>query len=188
MSVSKNVRVSSSRLNVSLDGKAVVRNQKSATLKRAALTETYSVSTVVRYRVKDSKGTLGPTREKSLRQRLTVKPHYAITCATAAGFESVVVGDAPGTGDTLGGVAKKLGEPVTLGRITLKELRAIGVRKDDDELVLVADSLYERGYTPATVASTYDFEGCGGNDGYSVFFLTTKGTARAFEKAGLSNS
>ncbi len=159
VSVSKNVRVSSSLLNVSLDGKAVVRNQKSATLKRTALSVTYNVSTVVKYRVRDSKGKLGPTRQKSLRQTLTVKPVYTTKCATPAGFESVVLGDTPSKGDTIGTVAKKLGEPLDGESITLKQLRSDAVKENNQETVAAIDSLYERGYTPATVLSAYAFEG-----------------------------
>lgn len=188
VSVSKNVRVSSSLLNVSLDGKAVVRNQKSATLKRTALSVTYNVSTVVKYRVRDSKGKLGPTRQKSLRQTLTVKPVYTTKCATPAGFESVVVGDAPGTGDTIGGVAKKLGEPLGLFGGTLKQLRADAVQENDVETITFVDSLYERGYVPATEYSVYAFQGCEENQAFGVLFLTTKGTARAFEKFDLSDT
>jgi hypothetical protein len=188
VSVSKNVRVSSSLLNVSLDGKAVVRNQKSATLKRTALSVTYNVSTVVKYRVRDSKGKLGPTRQKSLRQTLTVKPVYTTKCATPAGFESVVLGDTPSKGDTIGTVAKKLGEPLDGESITLKQLRSDAVKENNQETVAAIDSLYERGYTPATVLSAYAFEGCDENQAFGVLFLTTKGTARAFDKFDLSNN
>ncbi|MEH3069367.1 MAG: hypothetical protein PGN15_15515 [Aeromicrobium erythreum] len=62
------------------------------------------------------------------------------------------------------------------------------MQENDQETIAFVDSLYERGYVPATEYSVYAFQGCEENQAYGVFFLTTKGTARAFDKADLSNT
>ena len=86
--------------------------------------------------------------------------------------QPALLGDAPGTGDTIGGVAKKLGEPLGLFGGTLKQLRADAVQENDVETITFVDSLYERGYVPATEYSVYAFQGCEENQAFGVLFLS----------------
>ncbi|MEH3068197.1 MAG: hypothetical protein PGN15_09145 [Aeromicrobium erythreum] len=188
VSVSKNVRVSSSLLNVSLDGKAVVRNQKSATLKRTALSVTYNVSTVVKYRVRDSKGKLGPTRQKSLRQTLTVKPVYTTKCATPGRLRVGRPRRHPQHGRHhrhRREEARRAPGPLRRHAQAAARRRGAGERPGDDRLR--RQPLRAR-LRPGDGVLGLRLPGLRGEPGLRRVLPDHEGTARAFDKADLSNT
>ncbi|KQP78409.1 MULTISPECIES: hypothetical protein [unclassified Aeromicrobium] len=150
-STSGKVKVTYARLTVRQGKKVVARDKASVALKIAADPKVYSVTTVVKYKVK-KKGKYGKTITKSKRQDL-----FAFACATATALKTITYSDAPGAGTTSSAVGKAIGNPQAGDGIALGELYEGG----DEATKTEVEGLYGKGWTSTDVLVTLGYARCG---------------------------
>ncbi len=145
------VKVTYARLTVRRGSKVVARDKASVALKIAADPTVYSVTTVVKYKVK-KKGKYGKTITKSKRQDL-----FAFACATATALKAITYSDLPGTGTTSSAVGRAIGNPQAGNGVTLGDLYADG----DEATKAEVEGLLSKGWTSSDVLVTLGYARCG---------------------------
>ncbi|MGQ2910358.1 hypothetical protein [Aeromicrobium sp.] len=175
-STSGKVKVTYARLTVRQGKKVVARDKASVALKIAADPKVYSVTTVVKYKVK-KKGKYGKTITKSKRQDL-----FAFACATDAALKKIVLSDVPGTGQTSASVGKALGNPQYADVISLGELYTEAVEAGDTATAADVEGLYGKGWTESDDLVSLPFAHCGAKPKpFTIEFLGREGVARAYQ-------
>jgi hypothetical protein len=169
------VKVTYARLTVRQGSKVVARDKASVALKISADPKVYSVTTVVKYKVK-KKGKYGKTITKSKRQDL-----FAFACATATALKTITYSDLPGTGTTSSAVGKAIGNPQAGDGITLGDLYADG----DEATKAEVEGLYGKGWTSTDVLVTLGYARCGTKPtAFAIEFLMAGETEpRAYQLA-----
>lgn len=175
-STSGKVKVTSARLTVVQGKKVVAKNKAAVPLKVSADPTIYSVTTVVKYKVK-KKGKYGKTQTRSKKQTLVT-----FACATDAALKKIVLGDAPGTGQTSTSVGKALGNPQYGDVISLGDLYAEATEAGDTATAAEVEGLYGKGWTESDDLVSLPFSRCGAKPKpFTIEFLGREGVARAYQ-------